>query len=713
MKVVFAQDMLTFLDGALSFQRPAGVTMWEERPRPSHEDFWTGRIQLAVSIYDRQTFLTSRTSRDLIIAEEAVYNTECLRDALLGLFAATPEFVIHSFDPRLTVRKSYRSLQTNGVTIGESFFSTSATNLQASGWFVYSITIVAEDRLVFIHLSLWAGDENNPLREIDGFFVTRNGSLFWADDKAPLSFYEQLSSDRYKEMPVILRQLREAYDTVMQTLQIRQDGKMTGIDIVSPLFEFQKTHTTSRAVNLRGRFDAPDAPPILTVPENTDVQLLSVIKSAPARSEILFPLVVIATEDGFTGMVSSRYLYEIVAINDEVGKIDEIAADSAVYEQGMLAFLDGAFSFQKPADVTLREEMPHADDPNHEDFRTDRIQLAVDIYDRRAFLNSRAFFRYKDTWEAVYNNECFQDALLGLLAATPEFALFHLNPRRDVRRSYKSLQINGAAVGESFFSAAAANLRATGDFAYNIMIVAEDRLAVIRLSLFTGEENNPLRELDGFSVMRNGTLFWTDDKAQILFYEQLSSERYKEMPVILRRLREAYDTILQTLKIRQGGSGEMAGVDIISPSFEFQRTHTVNRWFVSLRGIDDVYDTPPIRPLPENTEVQVLSVIRPAWSRDWPVLHFVAVTEDGFAGVVSAMSLAEIAPVNDEAEKINETKENKNDDGYTNEITIPANAEEIVVNNSERAWLWLLLLLIPLSAVVAKKIKTGGTDDGK
>ena len=328
-KAVWAQDVLTFLDGALSFQRPPGVTLWEERPSiddPNHRNFWWGRIRLTVNIHDEETLkVRFRTIMNRAVHDLA-YNNELLtRDDLLSLFDAKTEFILLPFEPRVEVRKSYKRLMHDGITIGESFFHANALNLEARGNFGYLTSIIVENKIVIISLSLFTGEENNPLRQLDGYTVTRGGALNWVDDKAQSAFYEHISSDRYIEMPLILQQLREAYDFILQTMEIRQDGsdKRMGIEIIRPPLEFQRTHITARAMRLQERVDE-QAPTILNLPEGTDVQVIMVSEFMGTRIGVPFPWVIVTTREGIVGWVFSGFLDSVEDLVEDIAIADGV-----------------------------------------------------------------------------------------------------------------------------------------------------------------------------------------------------------------------------------------------------------------------------------------------------------------------------------------------------------------------------------------------------
>jgi hypothetical protein len=340
-KIVLAQEMLAFLDGTLSFQRPPGVTLWEERPNmsdPNHQNFWRERIQLAINIYDEQALRSeSPTMMNRVVYDLAYSNELIPREIFLGLFTENSEFVIFPFRPRVNVRKSYKQLVHYGVTIGESFFHANALNLEARGNFGYTTSVIVENRIVNIYLSLFTGEENNPLRQLDGYTVTRGSHLFWRDDRAQVSFYEHLSSDRYKEMPLIFQQLREAYEVILQTLRIRQgDSYISSINVISPSLEFQRTHITTRELRLQERVDE-HSPTILVLSEGTDVQVIRVSEFMGTRIGVPFPWVIVTTREGIVGWVFSGYLTSVEDFYESTLMQD----DSSVIRVDQASVMDG------------------------------------------------------------------------------------------------------------------------------------------------------------------------------------------------------------------------------------------------------------------------------------------------------------------------------------------------------------------------------------
>ena len=240
LEVVIAQNTMTFLNDALSFQRPKSVTLWEERPyitELNYTNFWLGRIQLVVYIYDEEALKNEPPTIMNKEVYDLAYNNEYLpRDGLLNLFTGKSEFVLFPYIPQVVVRNSYKLLQSDGRIIGESFFHANAQNLEAKGNFGYTTSVIIENKIVNIYLSVFTGKDNNPIKQLEGYSVIRDDVLFWINNEAQNSFYEYLSSERYIEMPLILQQLREAYDIIIQTLKVRQNesGKQTNIDVIKP-----------------------------------------------------------------------------------------------------------------------------------------------------------------------------------------------------------------------------------------------------------------------------------------------------------------------------------------------------------------------------------------------------------------------------------------------------------------------------------------------
>jgi hypothetical protein len=309
---IFCQETLSYLEGKLFFQRPSGVTLWEERQkifnRDDYENYWQNRISLNVDVYNLETLknepptLMSRPVYDLAYTKGYLD-----RNDLLRLFSSKSEFVIFDCTPRINIWKSYKRLSDKGTVIGETFFHAYALNLEARNNYGYSTSLIIDNQIVNIYLAVYMG--KNFSKEMDRYFTIRNNTYYWKDDISVIAFYEQLSSDRYKELPLKLQQLREAYDCILRTLEINQDGYRKKIDIINPQHAFKETHITTINLPLRER-NSTDAPTIITLPKGTNVQMISTEKWESKIDGITAHWAIVITSEGFAGWCFSGYLQE-------------------------------------------------------------------------------------------------------------------------------------------------------------------------------------------------------------------------------------------------------------------------------------------------------------------------------------------------------------------------------------------------------------------
>jgi len=309
---VFSQETLSYLEGRLVFQRPSGVILWEERQKIVNRDdyvsYWQNRISLSVDVYNFEALknapptLMSRPIYDLAYTKGYL-----ARNDLLGLFSSKSEFVIFDCIPRINIWKSYKRLSDRGTVIGETFFHAYALNLEAENNYGYSTSLIIDNQIVNIYLAVNMG--KNFSKEMDKYFTIRNNTRYWKDDISVIAFYEQLSSERYKELPLKLQQLREAYDCILRTLEINQDGYRKKIDIINPQNTFKETHITTNNLRLQER-NSTDAPTIITLPKGTNVQMISAEKWEFKIDGITAPWAIVITSEGIAGWCFSGYLQE-------------------------------------------------------------------------------------------------------------------------------------------------------------------------------------------------------------------------------------------------------------------------------------------------------------------------------------------------------------------------------------------------------------------
>jgi len=315
-KTASSQEFLSYLDGRLMFQRPPGVTLWEERPQFNNVNeqvnYWRGKMRITVNAFDAEAL----KGQPPVLMTQPVYDLAytkgyLTRNDLLGLFEMKPEFVIYECMPRSMVRPSYKRLTHNGMAIGEAYFMVGSLELNAPGVFSYRISLIVENQIVHMGLAYTITDSSFfNFNAFNDFFTIHDNERYWKDDQSVISFYETLSSANYITLPEPLQQLREAYLLILQTLKIRQDNDyLTDISVISPRLEFQKTHITTDNLRLRER-EGVDAPTMVILPKGTDVQVLRIGGFIETIDGISAPWVTVTTSDNIVGWVFSGYLSE-------------------------------------------------------------------------------------------------------------------------------------------------------------------------------------------------------------------------------------------------------------------------------------------------------------------------------------------------------------------------------------------------------------------
>ena len=309
---IFSEEILSYFEGKLSFQRPIGVTLWEERPQytdPNFQYFWRGKIQLIVRVWDTEVLIDHPPT----IMSQSVYDLinsrgYLSRNDLLDLFNKSSEFVLSDIIPRSDIRNSYKHLIYDETTIGEAVFVVSTINLEVSNTFGYGIHLIIDNAIVQITLTFSTNEDIFNANETDTFFTIRDNKRYWKDDQSILSFYDVYNSTNYITLPEPLQQLREAYELILQTLKVQHDNNyISSIKAISPPLEFQRTHTTTRDLHLLER-GSDNAPTILELSEGTDIQVI--MFSRYTRN-----WAIVATKEGVIGWAYSGYLKEYLHEN--------------------------------------------------------------------------------------------------------------------------------------------------------------------------------------------------------------------------------------------------------------------------------------------------------------------------------------------------------------------------------------------------------------
>jgi uncharacterized protein YgiM (DUF1202 family) len=141
------------------------------------------------------------------------------------------------------------------------------------------------------------------------YFVPRGNNLYWKNTSAINKFYEDFSSSQNTGFHEQLQMLRDAYNMLVGTMEIRQqDNGGKNIETIKPAINYQKTHVTTANLNLRDE-ERTLAPVRLTIPQGSDVQVLRTGLTVTIDN-ITAPWVVVTTANGDTGWCFSGYLEE-------------------------------------------------------------------------------------------------------------------------------------------------------------------------------------------------------------------------------------------------------------------------------------------------------------------------------------------------------------------------------------------------------------------
>jgi hypothetical protein len=139
--------------------------------------------------------------------------------------------------------------------------------------------------------------------------------------------------------------------------------------------------------------------------------------------------------------------------------------------------------------------------------------------------------------------------LLDLFTVTPEFVLHKYNQDVDIRNSYKLIRSNGVIIGETFFHANSIKLQAPTVYGYTICLIINDTIFNIYLSFAVNKDFYTTNNMSIYFDIHDQNYYWKDEDAILVFYECLTSEKYKNLPKQLQLLRESRDVILDTLRI--------------------------------------------------------------------------------------------------------------------------------------------------------------------
>jgi hypothetical protein len=314
-----AQEALSYCGGQLVFQRPEGVTLWEERPRfnniKEQAEFWHGKIRINVDIYDSSSL---RTTPQMLMAKQ-VYMLAQKGDLshadFISLFDSRTDFVFWDYTPVTDIRASYKFLELDGSKIGETYFHADSFDMEAAVAYGWTTSVIVDNKIVNIYLTIGVSKDFHSAKNMDAYFFSHDGKFYWKNTGAINTFYEDLCSDKYKNLPEQLQTLREAYETLIGTLKIKQkDGAWKNIEAKTPVIPYEKTHTATTNLHIRDGYIRDGygsiSPIRLTIPQGTDVQVLNTGRMETIDG-ITAPWVLVTTAKGDTGWCFSGYLQKI------------------------------------------------------------------------------------------------------------------------------------------------------------------------------------------------------------------------------------------------------------------------------------------------------------------------------------------------------------------------------------------------------------------
>jgi uncharacterized protein YgiM (DUF1202 family) len=300
---LFSQEKITVLNGALSFQRPANVILSSELPEFKKVSEMTvylnKKILLTVGVSNEDTL---REEEDYFLTEAMISlldrKTGLTNSDLLNLSEQGNPYALIK-DNLAEVSEIGSKFRYNMVHVGELSGFANVEGSEAPDWYGLRFVVVVEDYLVNVRLVLYDWDWDAIKQMPDYFFTRDNRVYYWKDDalQTRSRLFHCLLSDDYTVLPERLRDLRESFYYILETLEI--PGYLP------------ETKTCMAAANLRLRSDQNTASAaITTLPKGTEVTILE-----KGRMQILDNIVArwvkVESSDGSVGWCFSGYLEKV------------------------------------------------------------------------------------------------------------------------------------------------------------------------------------------------------------------------------------------------------------------------------------------------------------------------------------------------------------------------------------------------------------------
>jgi hypothetical protein len=223
----------------------------------------------------------------------------------------------------------------------------------------------------------------------------------------------------------------------------------------------------------------------------------------------------------------------------------------------LVSILDSGITFEIPDGVLDRRTSPKTSDfkniSEYSKYWGDKTSLRIDILTEEVF---RVNYKPSDISptinELLRSHEQFNTKnLRALLDKDGSFIYSVYSPDAFLAQSYLPIIYSNKNIGETFFISSFHELKAPASYAFAFYIAAKDSIVQIALSL--NDYNNYVipNSLPDYFLERNGAFYWRSRESVALFFDQINSDLYKNMPTQLRLLREARDLILCTLKVME------------------------------------------------------------------------------------------------------------------------------------------------------------------
>jgi hypothetical protein len=271
--------------------------------------------------------MVSSSLRELLAEKEKIS-----RNDFIVLLEANSKYAFTNYLPWADLSQSYNTIRHDGIAIGESYFATGYDGLLAPSGYTYTISVIIDDTIVRISLMFGDNQAFDMAKQLSNYFVKRGNYFYWIDRNAIGLFYQQLSTDDYRHLPQSLQKLREGFDLIIHTLEIKN------AELPNPMADYVLTHITTD--NLRLRAEATTASSsLITLPKGTNIQILETGRTETIDG-ITAPWVRVRSSTGYQGWCFSGYLRKLsMKYDDSIKKMPQLWHDLDTKQTKMKRFI--------------------------------------------------------------------------------------------------------------------------------------------------------------------------------------------------------------------------------------------------------------------------------------------------------------------------------------------------------------------------------------